>query len=100
MTDFLVDQVRLVRPGLDPEAVDITADCSFSGGDLACPLGDLPVFAAGDPSWTIQVDGVTLSNAVPGAYENTATLTSPTADATRPTTPRPPRSRSPTRSPR
>ncbi len=66
MTDFFVNQVSLIRPGLDPEAIDITADCSFSGGDLACPLGDLPVFAAGDPSWTIQVDGVTLSNAVAG----------------------------------
>ena len=66
MTDFFLNQVRLIRPGLDPEVIDITADCSFSGGDLPCPLGDLPVFAAGDPSWTIQVDGVTLSNAVAG----------------------------------
>ena len=81
MTDFFLNQVRVIRPGLDPEAIDITAQCSFSGGDLQCPLGDLPVFASGDPSWQIQVDGVTLSNATPGTYQNTATLTSTTSDA-------------------
>ena len=80
MTDFFVGQVRLVRPGLDPEVVDLTADCSSSGGDLQCPLGDLPPLTATDPSWTIQVDGVTLSNAAAGSYQNTATVTSPTPD--------------------
>ena len=79
MTDFFLNQVRLVRPGVEP--VDLTADCSFSGGDLSCPLGDLPAFAPGDPSWTIQVDGVTLSSATAGSYENTAVLTSATPDS-------------------
>ncbi|GAA1946624.1 hypothetical protein [Microbacterium deminutum] len=79
MTDFLVNTITVIRPGQDPE--DITAQCSFAGGDLQCPLGDLPVFAAGDPSWRIQVDGVTLSSAVAGAYTNTATVTSPTPDS-------------------
>jgi uncharacterized repeat protein (TIGR01451 family) len=80
MKDFFLNQVRVIRPGLDPEAIDITADCSSSGGDLQCPLGDLPVFAAADPSWTIQVDGVTLSNAAAGSYQNTATVTSSTPE--------------------
>ncbi len=80
MTDFFLNQVRLIRPGLDPESIDITAQCSFSGGSLQCPLGDLPVFASGEASWRIQVDGVTLSDAAPGTYENTATLTSTTPD--------------------
>ncbi|MCW3493832.1 DUF11 domain-containing protein [Microbacterium sp. SSM24] len=79
MTDFFLNQVRLIRG--DGSVTDLTAACSFSGGDLQCPLGDLPAFAAGDASWTIQVDGVTLSNAPAGEYTNTATLTSATSDA-------------------
>jgi len=79
MTDFFLNQVRLVKPG--GEVVDLTASCSFSSGQLQCPLGDLPVFAAADPSWTIQVDGVTLSNATAGSYQNTASLSSATRDA-------------------
>ncbi|MET0736084.1 MAG: hypothetical protein ABWY55_10650 [Microbacterium sp.] len=79
MTDFYLNQVRVLRS--DGTEVDITASCSFSGGDLQCPLGDLPVFAAASPGWRIQVDGVTLSNAQPGDYVNTATLTSSTPDA-------------------
>ncbi len=78
LTDFVVTQVRLVRPGVDP--VDLTADCSSGGGDLQCPLGDLPPFAAGDPAWRVQVDGVTLSNAAAGSYTNTATVTSSTTE--------------------
>ncbi|SIT89290.1 conserved repeat domain-containing protein [Microbacterium sp. RU33B] len=79
MTDFYVNRIVLLRPGLDPQ--DITASCSWSGGDLQCRIGDVPVFAAGDASWRVQVDGVTLSDAAPGEYVNTATLTSPTPDA-------------------
>lgn len=79
MTDFFVNQVRVIRG--DGSVTDITADCSWSGGDLQCPLGDVPPFAAGDASWRVQVDGVTLSGAAPGEYVNTATVTSATADA-------------------
>ena len=78
MTDFVIVRVLFVRPGVDP--VDITTQCSFTGADLQCPLGDIPVFAAGDTSWRVQVDGVTLSNATPGSYVNTATLTSSTPE--------------------
>lgn len=78
MTDFFVNRVVLIRANAEP--VDLTAACAWSGGDLQCPIGDLPVFAATDPSWLIQVDGVTLSNAAPGDYVNTATLTSVTPD--------------------
>ena len=59
MTDFYVNRVLLIKPGLEPE--DITALCSWSGGDLQCPIGDVPVFAAGAPGWLVQVDGLTLS---------------------------------------
>ncbi len=78
MTDFFVNRVVVVR--VDAEPLDITASCSWSGGDLQCPIGDLPVFGPGDASWRIQVDGVTLSNAPAGAYVNTATVTSGTPD--------------------
>ncbi|MBD5786577.1 DUF11 domain-containing protein [Cellulosimicrobium terreum] len=78
MTRFHVNQVRVVRDG---DAEDITDQCSWSGGDLQCPLGDVPPFAAGDASWLVQVDGVTLSDAPVGEYVNTATLTSSTPDA-------------------
>ena len=83
LTDFFLNRIRLVQPQPvgDPIVIEITADCSFSGGNLQCPLGDLPVFDPGALSWTIQVDGVTLSNAAAGSYENTATLTSPTPDS-------------------
>ncbi len=79
MTDFYVNRILLVKPGVDP--IDITAQCSWSGGDLQCPIGDVPVFATGDTSWRVQVDGLSLSNATPGSYVNTATLSSGTADA-------------------
>ncbi len=79
MTDFHVNRILLVKPGVDP--VDITAQCSWSGGDLQCPIGDVPVFAPGAASWRVQVDGLSLSNATPGTYVNAANLSSGTADA-------------------
>lgn len=77
LTRFHVNQVRVIRDGV---AEDITAQCTWSGGDLQCPLGDIPPFAPGEPSWLVQVDGVTLSDAVAGEYVNTATVTSVTPD--------------------